>query len=206
AKGAPSWAKIFRNYRDDGRVLLVYTIDRRNIGGIEETVEAARDLGVDGITFNLLQFSPLSLTLPAGLGLPAPPAYVFESLRDRLHRLRDDYGRFVVFPHRYNELVVRPGCYVKFRDCVLRQSVRAVKLDGSYVDGRCCYWEAAHQFEGWDRECECSGYAVSWSQAVRNLAAQARTEADALDFLDVYDGFLRVFSGRYAKDRSCATR
>ncbi|MHB8620850.1 MAG: hypothetical protein ACYDAG_14960 [Chloroflexota bacterium] len=198
AKGAPSWAKIFRNYRDDRRVLLVYTIDRDNIAGIEDSVKAAADLGVDGITFNLLQFSPLSLTLPEGRGLPAPEAD-YERLRDLLHRLRDQYGHFVVFPHRYNDLVVRSGCYVKFRDCVLRQSVRAVKVDGSYADGRCCYWEAAHQFEGWDRECECSGYAVTWSQAVRNLAQGSSSDADARDFLDVYDGFLRIFSARYAR-------
>lgn len=186
------------NYKDDDRVVFVYTFNSENIEEVDEVIEQVRDAG-HKITYNVFS-SPLRSTSPL-------------KLRDTLRRTREkmfetieEYPDTVVFSYYNAEVHTHEknldelfGCIypramaAKGEEAVgIGKSFHSYRTDMTYrVETDCCVP---------DTDCaDCRHYGSGSAIVPSRLNLHAETEASFRGWLDYVDTYLAVWVLGYEK-------
>jgi len=208
ARGANVNAKALRNYAGDDRALFVYTIHRRNIGEIEQAVQACHEAGVR-ITFNY--FSATSDYLKKlqeaasnddayfrfsnaddNLMLEASD---FAAARAELIRLIQAYPDTVLYSPDYDRWVTGPTSpYTLDEDGIAEDcSFRTDPWHRHFQIGR----EASPEKCGNPNvDCsQCRTYAAGMTSWTRHVAAHAPAESAKADWTRAFLTWKEIFLG-----------
>lgn len=197
--------KQLENYKDDDRVIFVYTFNEDNVDQLDEVVERVHD-GGHQISFNV--FSD-----PRACGSPLKLRSTLQRTRDKMIQALEEYPETVVYSY-YNaevhtderSLHQRFGCpYPRARAAEgtaptgLSRSFRSYRSDLSHTtESDCCVP---------DTDCsDCRHYAAGSAIVTSRLALHVDSERSFRGWLDYVDTYLATWLIDYRRGPNLYTR
>jgi organic radical activating enzyme len=187
-----------RNYRDDARVIFVYTFNNDNVDQLDEVVEQIRDEG-HKLTFNVF-------STPARDRSPLQLREAFKRTRDKMLWAMDEYPETVIYS-RYNaEVHTQPAGLHDLFGCVYPRAQQQFGTAGAGITGtfRSYRTDLTHAAASDccvpDTDCaDCRHYAAGSAIVSSRLALHVESETRFRCWLDYVDTYLAVWVIGYEK-------
>ncbi|HKC63625.1 MAG TPA: radical SAM protein [Pyrinomonadaceae bacterium] len=183
------------NYRNDKRVIFVYTFNNGNIDQVDQVIRQVKDEG-HKITFNMF-------SAPVGNNSPLKLKDMLNRTREKMIQVLGEYGETVVYSY-YNAKVHTdesslrgqfgcpfPRATKQIKPIGIGRTFRSYRADFSHAEADCCVP---------DTDCnDCRHYAAGSAIITSSLDSHVGSEAQFRGWLDYVDTYLAVFVLGYEK-------
>lgn len=188
-----------RNYRDDGRVIFVFTFNHENVDELDEVAERIHGSG-HKLTFNVF-------SSPNGSRSPLQLREVLKRTRDKMLQTRERYPETVIYSQYNAEVHTQPAGLHDLFGCVYP---RAQMLSGHNVTSgigttfRSYRTDFTHSMQSDccvpDTDCaDCRHYAAGSAIVSSRLGTHVNSEQRFRGWLDYVDTYLAVWLREYKK-------
>jgi len=184
-----------KNYRNDERVIFVYTFNSENVNQVDEVIKAVKDEG-HKITFNVF-------SAPVGHSSSLKLKDTLKRTREKMIEALETYGETVVYSYynakvhtQENSLYDQFGCPYpratkELEPTGIGASFRSYRADFSYVPADCCIP---------DTDCkDCRHYAGGSAIVTSKLGSHVGSETLFRGWLDYVDTYLALWILGYEK-------